>query len=418
MHRRVREAAHVQRHDPRLVLPALIPEGGEQRLPRQRSQRRVRLADVHAAELVVARGVDVDRADAFDRRLARFALDAEHARERGVGLEGSRAVRLFEAEQDLMPAAGRIAELERHQRAADVVAVDRPAGDGGQLVARRQLHLQRSRLALHDREIDQRHHAQIRLADGDERADVRQHARVRDCGLLRGLPHRPGELRGSSGDERELDARAAVRGGAADDEARLDADVGRIAGQVDDRADRTGRRLRQREPGTAGCGLQRGGPVDRYREGRRPGEDRGVAVCLMQQRQRLSVGARLDQGGAANQRHLDRATLKDFAVELQRAAHGGPIHARAHVSAADDRRHRRRVDRGCRLGGAIEEPIVVGDRQRHASRRTLRAAAWCRRLRMNRRRGRRDAHHQRQQPTQHDVGHVSHGAPHQRCSRL
>ena len=237
-HRRVREAAHVQRHDPRLVLPALIPEGGEQRLPRQRSQRRVRLADVHAAELVVARGVDVDRADAFDRRFARFALDAEHARKRGVGLEGSRAVRLFEAEQDLMPAAGRIAEVERHQRAAHVVAVDRPAGDGGQLVARRQLHLQRSRLALHDRRSisdTMRRSASPMVMSERMSASTRASATAVCCVVSRtdqeSCAARPATSVSST-------LGAAVRGGAADDQARLDADVGRIAGQVDDRANR------------------------------------------------------------------------------------------------------------------------------------------------------------------------------------
>ena len=100
--RRIGEALYVERQQRRAVGRALVTKRGEQRLPRDRRERRGHLADIHAAHARNVGGRDVECSGAFDRDLAGLALGGAHRGKGRLVRERSTAGRSLERDQELM----------------------------------------------------------------------------------------------------------------------------------------------------------------------------------------------------------------------------------------------------------------------------------------------------------------------------
>ena len=217
----------------------------------------------------------------------------------------------------------RIAHRQEDRAGTRGARFDRGAGDRRHLESGGQADLERLRIPLHDRQVDDRHHPQVGLSNRHQRLHVGERPRGHRDGRPRGLADRPGHLRAAARLHRHLQGRSTAGGLPPRDESRLDLHVGRIARQVERRADAAGRRNGKRERRASGRRGDRRGPLGRDGERRRSREYGHVRVVLEQQRQRPRVGPRVHQRRAAGERHLHLAAQKHLTLEAQRAARDG-----------------------------------------------------------------------------------------------
>ena len=141
-----------------------------------------------------------------------------------------------------------------------------------------------------------------------------------------------------------------------------------------------------------------------------------MRVAILQQRQGASVGAAFGEGRTGHERHLHRPALKHFAVETERSTRDVTVDTAGQFGARDDRRNGRLIAAARRLRGAIDEAVVVGDRQRDRSGGAV-GRRCPRTLTCRQGRGHGDQQGGERGPTSGANG-SRHGGPHQRFSRL
>ena len=258
---------------------------------------------------------------------------------------------------------------EQHPLALLLAAIERAAGDAGELVAGGNPDLELRRFALHDGQVDEREEAKIGIADGDERFHVGEQPCVAWRGRRSGLSRRPPDLRRRSRIERRLDDGAAAGRRPPEHQTRRDAKVRLLAGNVEGRRHAPGGRHRQHERSPSGAGRDRRSPFERGREGRRTGDERDMRVAFGDERQRTIGRPRVEERRVLDERNLHGSCLEHLAIHRHRRAHGPGGDAGADVGAGERRGQRRAVRRAGLPAGEIEQPVVVGARQRDGAGR-------------------------------------------------
>ena len=168
-------------------------------------KRATELADIDPVQAVALGGGEIERSDPLQADFAVLALYARERHEPGFKGERAAGVAALQADEELMPAQRRIGDGQHETAGVGVAALERSAGDRGQLVVTRQADVERARLTLQHRNVDERHHPDIGFRDRHQRQHVGKRARLARGGDRRAVAHRPPHFGRRARNERRVD---------------------------------------------------------------------------------------------------------------------------------------------------------------------------------------------------------------------